>query len=76
MCKTVYDLTRDELDELKESYFYQLRDNDDEVLWALNNPNSQDIDGITAPDQIPDSVIFEHYAGISFVDDDFFCNQK
>lgn len=76
MHKTVYDLTKDELSELKESYFYQLLDNDDEVLWALNNPNLQDIENVMSPEQIPDSVIFEHYTGISFVDDDFFCNQQ
>ena len=31
--KTVYDVSRDELNELKDSYFYQLIDNDDEVLF-------------------------------------------
>ena len=62
--KTVYDLSRDELDELKEAYAVQL-----------------DEDGISYGElleshEIPDDVIFTHYAEISFVDDDFFCNQK
>ena len=62
--KTVNDLSRDELDELKENYFWQLQDNDEEVLSSINSPS-----------EIPDSVILEHYDGISFVEDDFFCNQ-
>lgn len=72
--KTVYDLSRDELNELKDSYFYQLLDNDDEVLFPVKNGNKKDIENINCPEEIPDSVIFEHYDGISFVDDDFFCN--
>lgn len=73
--KTVKDLSREELDELKETYFWQLQDDDDEVLWAINNSDEKDIEGINDPSEIPDSVIINHYDGITFVEDDFFCNQ-
>lgn len=59
--RDVRELTREELDELKDTYFWQLADEDPELLEDL-------------PDPIPDEVIFEHYAGIGFVKDDFFCN--
>ena len=57
----VRDLTREQLDELKEAYFWQ--------------DETQDIlpDNIVYPTQIPDDVIFEHYSGICFVKDDFWC---
>lgn len=63
MYRTVQNLTRDELDELKETYFWQLMDENPEILGD-----------ITSAAEIPDNVIFEHYDGICFVDDDFFCN--
>ena len=31
-------------------------------------------DYATAPEAVPDELIFEYYAGVGFVDDDFFCN--
>ena len=63
MYRDVRDLTEDELNELRWSYFWELVDTgeDDEIEW---------------PDDIPDAVLFDHYAGISFVEDDFFCNIK
>lgn len=61
MYKTVYDLTREELEELKMSYYDELQYTDD-------------ADYFLCYDEIPDAVIFNHYAEISFVDDDFFCN--
>ena len=60
--KTVYDLSPDELDELRDSYYWQYLGN-----------GTIDVDTF---DGIPDDMLFEHYAGISFVNDDFFCNQK
>jgi len=59
--KTVHDLSREELDELKMAYYDQLQYTDD-------------ADSFLCYDAIPNSVIFEHYDGISFVNDDFFCN--
>ena len=57
----VQDLTREQMDELKTAYFWQ--------------EETQDIlpDDITSPEQIPDDIIIEHYSGICFVNDDFFC---
>lgn len=61
---TVYELSRNQLDELKSALF-----------WS-DEPETAEIldDDIIAPEQIPDDVVFQHYAGISFVNDDFFCN--
>lgn len=59
--KMVRDLNREQLDELKTSFFWQ-----DETQDILEG-------AYTSPEQIPDDVIFEHYEGVCFVDDDFFC---
>lgn len=61
MYRTVYDLDEAEISELKEAYFYQLEESDDDNEFML-------------PEEIPDSVIFEHYSGFFFTEDDFFCN--
>ena len=63
MYKTVYDLSEQERNELKSVYYYQLMDDDADLL-----------EGIDYPEEIPDETIFEHYEGICFTDDDFFCN--
>lgn len=64
MYKMVQDLSRDELNELKSSFFYQ--------------DETQDINEGTfsTPEEIPDEIIFEHYDGVYFVKEDFFCNIK
>ena len=61
--KTVYDLTENELEELREYYFQQLLDTDPEVLGE-----------ITEAEEIAFEDIENHYSGVSFVDEDFFCN--
>ena len=62
MYKMVQDLSRDELNKLKSSFFYQ--------------DETQDINEGTfsTPEEIPDEIIFEHYDGVCFVKEDFFCN--
>lgn len=62
MCKMVQDLSRDELNELKFNFFYQ--------------DETQDINEGTfsTPEDISDEIIFEHYDGVCFVEEDFFCN--
>ena len=65
MNKTVYDLNEEELNELRETYYYQLLDSDEDVL--------EDYDWAT---DIPDEVIYNHYDGICFTEDDFWCNQN
>lgn len=61
MYRDVRDLNKDELEELRWSYYCQLVDEGED-------------DGIEWVDDIPDAVLFDHYAGIGFVEDDFFCN--
>lgn len=60
--KTAQELTKDELDELKSAYFYE-RENSGELPAD-----------ITCPEGVSDDIIFAHYAGTEFTDDDFFCN--
>lgn len=60
--KNVYELSREQIEELKFAYFYQLLETDPEVLEGIDNFLG-----------IPDDVIYEHYEGIGFVDEDFFC---
>lgn len=52
----VTELTQDQLDELKNSYFYNVVEHN----YSYVN-------------DIPNKVIFKHYKGINFVNDDFFC---
>lgn len=58
----VRELTQEQLDQLKYDYYYQLHETDDDVLG----------DNILYPCDIPNDMIFEHYDGISFVEEDFF----
>jgi len=60
--RTVHDLTTEELEELRDSYFSQLTDNGEEELQS--------------PQDIPMEDIIRHYEGVMFVEDDFFCNLK
>lgn len=64
MYKTVYELSRDQLDELKSNYFWG---EDTADIPKYNNV------GLPAlfPGDIPDQTIADYYDGISFVDDDF-----
>ena len=60
MYKTVYDLNREQINELKNCIFWQALDEDEEIL-----------EGINYSWEIPDDVVFNHYSGICFTDDDF-----
>lgn len=62
---TVHELNRDQLDQLKNALFWS---DDPETAEILD-------DDIIVPEQIPDDIVFQHFAGISFVEDDFFCNE-
>lgn len=68
MYMSVYDLSREQLDELKAAYFW--------------NPDTQETiyggDGLPVlfPGDIPDDVIFREYDGSSVVPDDFFCTAE
>ena len=61
--KTVHKLNKDELEELRGNYFVQLQETDSDVL-----------DNIVSADEIPINDVIAHYDGISFVEEDFFCN--
>lgn len=62
MCVT--ELNRYQLDELKQAYFYN---DDPEIQENLAAA------GIEYPHQIHDDIIFQEYAGVYFVNDDFSC---
>lgn len=77
MCKDVTELSRDELIELKQNFMFELADCGAfaEVLnREYNEPAYVDLDD--ADELIDDKAIYLHYAGISFTEDDFFCNLK
>ena len=61
---SVYELSRDQLDELKSNYF-----------WGDSYTSVNNAAGLPClfPGDIPDAVIFREYDGICFVPDDFFC---
>lgn len=59
--KTVHELNENELEELREAYFYQLQDTGEEE--DLNDAS-----------EIPMSNVIAHYEGTYFVEEDFFCN--
>ena len=60
----VKDLSKEQLDELKNAYFWG-----DKTRDGLP-------DEIISPEQIPDNIIFSYYADVDFVDDDFFCSAR
>ena len=70
----VRDLSREQLIELKECYMIELTD---EGIYAeimgvdWDEPSMGEI--ANADKLIPDDVIFHHYEGLTFSDDDFFC---
>jgi hypothetical protein len=67
---TVRELNREQLDELKQIYACQLRDcGEDEEVMGISY--QEFVDALRTPDE----VIFEHYDGICFVEDDFFCGK-
>jgi len=61
--KSVHELNTDELEELRDSYYYQLLDTDEEVLGDIE-----------CPQDIPMENVIAHYEGTYFVEEDFFCN--
>jgi len=60
--KTVYQLSKDELTELKARHYTETHD-------SVSYGELSQID-----DLVSDQEIKEAYSGIDFVDDDFFCN--
>ena len=57
--KTINQLTENEYEELRDSYYYELLENG----MMINYPS-----------EITKEMMQIKYRGISFVDEDFFCN--
>ena len=66
--RSVHDLTQDELEELRERFFYKMQDDGsmEEVMGGV----------IYDEEDIPMDLVKIHYEGYSFVEEDFFCNLK
>ena len=67
--RSVNELTQDELEELRESYF-------DQLLSTECEEDDKDVfESYSYPEEIPMEKIKSHYAGVIFTDEDFWCNQ-
>lgn len=64
---TVKELNKEQLTELKQAYATQLMETEGEEISY-----GELVDAA----EIPDDVIFEHYDGIIFTEDDFFYSCK
>ena len=63
MIRVVQDLTREELDELKQSYICVMKEGSDEpTYWD---------DLAEAPEYISDKTLFEYYDGMVLAEEDF-----
>lgn len=73
MYRSVYNLTAEELDELRSALFWHDPDGGD---WYddLSEESKAIVDNAAWPDEIPDRILFETFDGIDFVEEDFFCN--
>lgn len=72
---TVYELNRKQLVELKQNYMFRLADEGifGEVVFDNEGCEEPSYDDMANVDSlIPDEIIFEHYDGIEFTEDDFF----
>ena len=58
MYRTTYDLSEEEFEELRVNYYYHVDEYNEYEYIA----------------DIPDEVIHNHYDGVSFVEEDFWCN--
>lgn len=70
----VRELNKEQMLELKQRYLIQLADEGSysEVMGVdYNEPSYWDL--ADADEIVPDDVVFENYADICFVRDDFFC---
>lgn len=73
----VTELNRNQIIELKERYMIELSDEGtySEVMGVSHDaPSWGEI--LNADIIISDEIIFEHYGGYTFTDDDFFCSAK
>lgn len=76
---TVHELNRKQLIELKQSYMFRLADEGifGEVVYDDEKYEEPSYDDMANADSlVPDEVIFEHYGGIEFTEDDFFSGKE
>lgn len=66
--RNVTELNQNELSELRARLYHQLLDD-----GSLEEVVDKKID---SPDDLPMSLVKDHYRDTYFVEDDFFCNQK
>lgn len=71
MYRSVNELTHDELNELKSDMFWNRIDYEN-----IEGGDEDILDIASCPEDIPDDLAQKRYADISFVEDDFFCNQQ
>lgn len=72
---TVRNLNRKQLVEIKQNYLSQLEE--EGILQEMIEEESLSYDVLSRADEIvPDNVIWEHYDGITFTEEDFFCSLK
>lgn len=69
MYRNVYELTADEMAELKENLFYGCYENSN-----LDEEEQLIIDNALYSEDIPNKIIYSAFSGYEFVEDDFFCN--
>jgi hypothetical protein len=62
--RTVHELIEEELEELRERYYYLLEEVDKDIFYSYSSH-----------EDIPMSEITTHYEGTYFVEDDFWCNE-
>lgn len=67
--KTVYELNRAELTELKEQYLTN-------YLLEVENRTPSTMEIVIVDTLIDDGTIHENYEGMLFEEEDFFCNIK
>lgn len=60
--RSVDELKQEEFEELRVAYFYSLQDSG--------------VNKYETADEIPDDEVKKNYEGISFVEEDFWCNLK
>ena len=67
--KTVHELSRNELEELRSRWYYQHLDD-----GSLNEVMGIEEDEEIEEEQIPMDVIIDYYEHTYFVEEDFWCN--
>lgn len=66
--RNVNELNEDELEELRDNYYQEHLDDESlEEVFGFD---------VSSPEFIPMDVVKVYYKGLTFTEDDFFCNLK